>query len=100
MIAIEIVLPTCSFFDPEGERKREERVSVPDGSSVGDLVRELVAHYGPELEQRLMRGDELGPLATILVDGVNCAGQGGLDTRLSGQNVVEIVVMGPPTMGG
>lgn len=80
--------------------KRDERISLGEGARIEHLVQELVRRYGRDLEERLLDGDELGPLVTILVDGVNCAGQGGLQTKLDTQGQVEIVVLGPPPMGG
>ena len=44
MIAIEIVLPTCSFFDPEGERKREKRVTVKTREQIDEDHRIVCAN--------------------------------------------------------
>jgi hypothetical protein len=54
------------------------------------------------LENHLLENGDLAPLATVLVNGLNALSQGGLQAKLSdgSESHVEIVVLGPPLMGG
>ena len=81
---------------------REEAVSVPDETTLGGLLRELVARHGRELEEHLLENGDLTALATVMVNGCNALSQGGLRAKLSdgSESHVEIVVLGPPLMGG
>jgi molybdopterin converting factor small subunit len=81
---------------------REEAVLVPEETTLGTLLRELVARHGRELENHLLENGDLAPLATVLVNGLNALSQGGLQAKLSdgSESHVEIVVLGPPLMGG
>ena len=81
---------------------REAAVSVPEGTTLGGLLRELVARHGRELEEHLLENGDLAPLATVLINGRNALSQGGLQAKLSdgSESHVEIVVLGPPLMGG
>lgn len=82
--------------------RREEAVLLPQETTLGGLLQKLVARYGHELEERLLDNGELAPQATVLINGRNALTQGGLEARLSdgSQSHVEIVVLGPPLMGG
>jgi molybdopterin converting factor small subunit len=81
---------------------REEAVSVPEKTTLGGLLRELVARHGQRLEEHLLENGDLAPLATVLVNGRNALSMGGLQSKLSdgSESHVEIVVLGPPLMGG
>ena len=81
---------------------REEAVSVPEETTLGGLLQELVARHGQQLEEHLLENGDLAPLATVLVNGRNALSQGGLQAKLSdgSESHVEIVVLGPPLMGG
>lgn len=81
---------------------REEAVLVPEETTLGGLLRELVARHGGELEEQLLENGDLAALATVLVNGRNALSQGGLQAKLSdgSESHVEIVVLGPPLMGG
>lgn len=81
---------------------REETLVLPEGTVLGGLLRELVARHGQELEERLLENGELAAHATILINGRNALTQGGLEAKLGdgSQSRVEIVVLGPPLMGG
>jgi molybdopterin converting factor small subunit len=83
-------------------RSREEFVTLPRGTTLGELLQELIARFGLELKEYLLQDGELAPFATILIDGRNALSQGGLGAKLSddSQSHVEIVVLGPPLMGG
>ncbi len=81
---------------------REEAVSVPEGSTLGGLLQELITRHGGVLEEHLIENGDIAALATILINGRNASSQGGLQAKLSdgSQTHVEIVVLGPPLMGG
>jgi molybdopterin converting factor small subunit len=82
--------------------RREEAVLLPEATTLGGLIEKLVARYGPELEERLLENGVLAAHATVLVNGHNALTQGGLQAKLSdgSESQVEIVVLGPPLMGG
>lgn len=82
--------------------RREEAILLPQGTNLAGLLQELAARYGHELEERLLENEELAPHATVLINGRNALTQGGLAARLGdgSQTHVEIVVLGPPLMGG
>lgn len=82
--------------------RREEAVVLPQEATLGGLLQELVARYGQELEERLLENGELAAHVTILINGRNALTQGGLTAKLSdgSQSHVEIVLLGPPLMGG
>ena len=82
--------------------RREEAVVVPEETTLGGLIEKLVARYGQELGERLLENGELAAHASVLINGRNAMTQGGLQAKLSdgSQSQVEIVVLGPPLMGG
>ena len=82
--------------------RREEAVLVPEETTLGGLIEKLVARYGQELEERLLENGDLAAHAAVLINGRNAMTQGGLQAKLSdgSESQVEIVVLGPPLMGG
>ncbi|MFQ5850620.1 MAG: MoaD/ThiS family protein [Candidatus Binatia bacterium] len=80
----------------------EEVVTLPRETTLGTLLQELITRFGPELEKRLLENGDLASSVIVLVNGRNALGQGGLRAKLSDgfQSQVEIVVLGPPLMGG
>ena len=82
--------------------RREEAIRLPQEATLESLIGELVSRYGRELEERLLENGELAAHATVLVNGQNALNCGGLKTRLDegSPNQVEIVLLGPPLMGG
>ena len=82
--------------------RREEAVLVPEETTLGGLIEKLVARYGQELGERLLENGDLAAHAAVLINGRNAMTQGGLQAKLSegSQSQVEIVVLGPPLMGG
>ncbi len=82
--------------------RREEAVLLPQETTLGGLLQELAARYGQELEERLLENGELAAHATVLINGHNALTRGGLRAKLSdgSQSHVEIVLLGPPLMGG
>ena len=75
---------------------------VPEETTLGGLIEKLVARYGQELGERLLETGDLAAHATVLINGRNAMTQGGLQAKLNNgsQSQVEIVVLGPPLMGG
>lgn len=82
--------------------RHEEALRLPQEATLAGLIRELVFRYGRELEERLLENGELAAHATVLVNGQNALNCGGLGARLDqgSPNRVEIVLLGPPLMGG
>lgn len=81
---------------------REEILALPQGTSLGELFQELIARFGPSLQEFLLEDGDLAPFATVLIDGRNALRLGGLGSKVcdGSQSHVEIVVLGPPLMGG
>ncbi|MFQ5912167.1 MAG: hypothetical protein ACE5JS_03185 [Nitrospinota bacterium] len=78
-------------------------MEIPASSTLKVLLEHLIAANGPELRQHLLTKEgELLPTANLMVDGLNPLHRGGLEMRLceEGETQVEIVVLGPPPMGG
>jgi len=82
--------------------RREETVLLPQETTLGGLIHELVDRYGQGLEERLVENGELAAHVTVLINGHNALTHGGLMATLSSgfQNEVEIVLLGAPLMGG
>ena len=81
----------------------QEEIEFPSGSTLKELLEHLISVNGPKLgEQLFTKEGELMPTANLMVDGLNPIRRGGLETRLceEGEARVEIVVLGPPPMGG
>ena len=81
---------------------REEALQVPEETTLGGLLRMLTERYGRDLEERLLEHGDLAPHATVLINGRNAISLGALQAKLSdgAASHVEIVVLGPPLMGG
>jgi molybdopterin converting factor small subunit len=81
---------------------REEVVTLPSETTLGKLIEDLVARFGQGLEERLLENGDLADQATVLINGRNALSQGGLKAKLGNGSPshVEIVVLGPPLMGG
>ena len=82
--------------------RREEAVLLPQETTLGGLIHELVDRYGQGLEERLVENGELAAHVTVLINGHNALTRGGLTAKLSdgSRSNVEIVLLGPPLMGG
>ncbi len=81
---------------------REEVITLPSETTLGKLIEVLVASFGRGLEERLLENGDLADHATVLINGRNALTQGGLAAKISNgsQSHVEIVLLGPPLMGG
>jgi MoaD family protein len=80
----------------DATRKRSEIWERP-ASTVGDLLRDLAAEYGPNFARWILKDGELAGFAIILVDGHDVRGLQGLDTPLTPESDVFIF---PPLAGG
>ncbi|HYH21859.1 MAG TPA: MoaD/ThiS family protein [Azospirillum sp.] len=77
-------------------KKSREEWTRP-APAVRDLMRDLVAEYGPDFARWVMKDGELASFAIILVDGRDVRGLQGLDTPLTPESDVFIF---PPLAGG
>jgi hypothetical protein len=77
-------------------------LALPPEATLGTLLRDLSARLGPEFERYLLVDGELAPHAVVTIDGRYARELGGLEARLAGKGPgqVEIVLLGPPLMGG
>jgi molybdopterin converting factor small subunit len=82
--------------------QREASLSLAPGATLRTLVQELASRYGQEVQERLVDEGVLAPHATVLINGQNALHHGGLDAPLgdAATTRVEIVLLGPPVMGG
>ncbi|MFQ5682364.1 MAG: MoaD/ThiS family protein [Candidatus Binatia bacterium] len=80
----------------------EEVVSLSPKATLGKLLEVLVARFGRGLEEHLLEDGDLAAHATVLINGRNALSQGGLRAELNSDphSRLEIVVLGPPLMGG
>jgi hypothetical protein len=84
-------------------RRREESLTLPRGSKVGDLIGSLVERYGEDFARALLTpSGELRSDVGILIDGWNPARRGGLACPLAAESncSVEIALLGSPPVGG
>ncbi|MDP6574542.1 MAG: MoaD/ThiS family protein [Rhodospirillales bacterium] len=80
-------------------RSSEEHWDMPSGSTVGQLLEEVVRRHGPATRPHLLNGTAaLPPHVLVSVDGVACRD---LATPLDGKEArVRILVMSPMMVGG
>lgn len=80
----------------------EMLVTLPPGATLSALLHEIGARFGPAFEEQVLVNGEIAPHAVVLIDGRYARELGGshaiVDRHGSGQ--VEIVLLGPPLMGG
>jgi len=78
--------------------KREEKIGLVEGSSLGDALRFIAKKYGESFERYLSSGTERRGLKLLyLINGQNAADLGGLKMRLRDGNTLTII---PPVAGG
>jgi hypothetical protein len=80
----------------------EMTVALPPGATLGDLLRDLAARFGSEFEDKILMNGDLANHAVVMIDGEYAREVGGLNARLDRQSPaqVEIVLLGPPLLGG
>ena len=76
--------------------KKEEDWKQP-AASLGDLLHEVVAQYGPQFERWVLDDGELLDLAIVLVNGRDVRGLQRLRTPLA---PTDNVTLFPPVAGG
>jgi hypothetical protein len=77
-------------------------LTLPPGATLGSLLQELSSRYGPEFDEKMFLDGALAPHAVVLVNGHYARGPGDSGDVLDheGGAEVEIVLLGPPLMGG
>ncbi len=80
----------------------EMTVTLPAGSTLGDLLADLTARFGQEFEDKILLNGDLANHAVVMIDGDYAREVGGMQARLDRQTPaqVEIVLLGPPLLGG
>ena len=80
----------------------ETLLTLPPGATLGGLLQELTTRFGPAFEEQILLHGELAPHAVVLIDGQYARELGGSNAALDrqGPGQVEIVLLGPPAMGG
>jgi hypothetical protein len=80
----------------------EMTVELPPEATLGDLLKDLSARFGSEFEDKILMNGDLANHAVVMIDGEYAREVGGLNARLDRQSPaqVEIVLLGPPLLGG
>lgn len=79
----------------------QEEITLPAGATLKDLLKMLVARHGEDFcKLVMMEGDQIRPLARILVNGQEVFQLGGADISLDGVPQVSIVISLPYIAGG
>jgi len=82
-------------------KNTEEQYSVPLGSTVKDLLQRLVERHGEELAGCILRSDgQLSPLVEVFLNNEDIGRLQGLNTPLTGEDQVSILVGLFPMKGG
>lgn len=75
-------------------------VRLDGAATLGLLLGLLADRYGAAFRNHVFDGRELSRASNVFIDGLNCRSLGGLDAPLDGAREVEVIVFGPPAMGG
>jgi hypothetical protein len=80
----------------------EMTVTLPPEATLGDLLKDLSARFGSEFEDKILMNGDLANHAVVMIDGEYARDVGGLNARLDRESPaqVEIVLLGPPLLGG
>jgi molybdopterin converting factor small subunit len=80
----------------------EMTVDLPAGATLGDLLRDLTARFGSEFEEKILLNGDLANHAVVIIDGEYARDVGGMSASLDRPSPaqVEIVLLGPPLLGG
>jgi molybdopterin converting factor small subunit len=62
-------------------------------TTLGALLRELSTRYGPSFERWVLDHDHPGKAIIILVNGIDCRHQGGVETPLHPDDTIAIFPM-------
>lgn len=81
--------------------KENDEFSLPEGSTIKELLGIIVARYGEPFKASVLRSDgQLRPVSAIYINNSNIETLQGLDTALTGQNKISVVVGVQPDPGG
>jgi molybdopterin synthase sulfur carrier subunit len=81
--------------------KSEETVELPDGTTVRDLLDVLGEKYGNDFRATVLTSDgKLKPTTTLLLDGTDIEGTGGLESSLVSREQLTILALVHPPAGG
>jgi molybdopterin converting factor small subunit len=80
----------------------EMTVTLPQDATLGDLLQDLSARFGSEFEDKILMNGDLANHAVVMIDGEYAREVGGMNARLDRGSPaqVEIVLLGPPLLGG
>jgi hypothetical protein len=80
----------------------EMTVTLPPDATLGDLLKDLSARFGSEFEDKILMNGDLANHAVVMIDGEYAREVGGMNARLDRNSPaqVEIVLLGPPLLGG
>jgi len=77
-------------------KEKEMRWTAP-APTLGDLLRDLSARYGPAFQRWVLEGGELGKVSLILINGQDARHRGGINAPLTPDDTVAIF---PAIAGG
>ncbi len=81
--------------------KSEETIDLPDNSTVRNLIELLGERYGNDFQASVLTSDgKLKPTTTLLLDGTDVEGAGGLEASLVGHQQLSILALVHPPAGG
>ncbi|MBI2370981.1 MAG: MoaD/ThiS family protein [Deltaproteobacteria bacterium] len=81
--------------------RAEERLALPAGTTVGELLRELAGQYGERFRDALFASDgSLLPNVMVLLDEESIAHREGLATPLAGHRRAHLLVTMTAIEGG
>ena len=80
----------------------EMTVTLPPDATLGDLLKDLSVRFGSEFEDKILMNGDLANHAVVMIDGEYARELGGMDAPLDRPTPaqVEIVLLGPPLLGG
>jgi molybdopterin synthase sulfur carrier subunit len=71
---------------------KEVRREAP-AETLGDLLRDLCAQYGPSFRRWVLDGDDLGPAIIVLVNGRDARHLEGIKTVLKRDDIISLFPM-------
>lgn len=82
-------------------KQGEETVSLPIGSTVRELVEMLCQKHGAALRDAIFTADgTLGSSVMLVLDGTNVLSRQGLDTTISGEREMHMLLTTTAMAGG
>ena len=78
-----------------------DEYSIPEGSTIKDLLAMMAARYGEPFKASVLRSDgQLRPVSAIYINNCNIQTLQGLDTPITAQRIISVVVGVQPDPGG